>query len=80
MRVSILGAGAIAYGLAVYLAEAGHDPMLWSPSGKRTELTAKCHESEIVIEKLEFPPRSFGQAVLFGAPELSPANFSGNRL
>ena len=40
MRVSILGAGAIAYGLAVYLAEAGHDPMLWSPSGKRTEALA----------------------------------------
>jgi opine dehydrogenase len=41
MRVSILGAGAIAYGAAAYLAQAGHDPMLWSPSGKRTaELAA----------------------------------------
>ncbi|KLU21913.1 NAD/NADP octopine/nopaline dehydrogenase [Caballeronia mineralivorans PML1(12)] len=41
MRVSILGAGAIAYGTAAYLAQAGHDPMLWSPSGKRTrELAA----------------------------------------
>jgi opine dehydrogenase len=36
MRVSILGAGAIAYGAAAYLAQAGHDPMLWSPSGNRT--------------------------------------------
>jgi opine dehydrogenase len=36
MRVSILGAGAIAYGAAAYLARAGHDPMLWSPSGTRT--------------------------------------------
>lgn len=36
MRVSILGAGAIAYGAASYLAQAGHDPMIWSPSGKRT--------------------------------------------
>jgi opine dehydrogenase len=36
MRVSILGAGAIAYGTAAFLANAGHDPMLWSPSGKRT--------------------------------------------
>lgn len=36
MRVSILGAGAAAYGAAAYLAQAGHDPMLWSPSGKRT--------------------------------------------
>lgn len=36
MRVSILGAGAIAFGTAAYLARAGHDPMLWSPSGRRT--------------------------------------------
>lgn len=40
MRVSILGAGAIAYGLAAYLAKAGHDSMIWSPSGKRTEALA----------------------------------------
>ncbi|MER9344533.1 NAD/NADP octopine/nopaline dehydrogenase family protein [Mesorhizobium sp. M0323] len=40
MRVSILGAGAIAYGLAACLAEAGHDPMLWSPSGERTKALA----------------------------------------
>ncbi|MES0067967.1 NAD/NADP octopine/nopaline dehydrogenase family protein [Mesorhizobium sp. M0074] len=40
MRVSILGAGAIANGLAAYLAEAGHDPMLWSPSGERTKALA----------------------------------------
>ncbi|MER8972661.1 MULTISPECIES: NAD/NADP octopine/nopaline dehydrogenase family protein [unclassified Mesorhizobium] len=40
MRVSILGAGAIAYGLAACLAEAGHDPMLWSPSGERTKTLA----------------------------------------
>lgn len=40
MRVSILGAGAIAYGLAAFLAEAGHDPMLWSPSGERTKALA----------------------------------------
>lgn len=37
MRVSILGAGAIAFGLAAYLSANGHDPMLWSPSGKRTQ-------------------------------------------
>lgn len=40
MRVSILGAGAIAYGLAAYLAESGHSPMLWSPSGQRTKALA----------------------------------------
>ncbi|HEU0230253.1 MAG TPA: NAD/NADP octopine/nopaline dehydrogenase family protein [Burkholderiaceae bacterium] len=40
MRVSILGAGAIAFGTAAYLARAGHDPMLWSPSGRRTRALA----------------------------------------
>src|SRR5215211_2168878 len=40
MRVSILGAGAIAYGLAAYLAQAGHAPTLWSPSGERTKALA----------------------------------------
>lgn len=40
MRVSILGAGAIAYGLAAYLAKSGHIPKLWSPSGKRTAALA----------------------------------------
>ncbi|MER9529768.1 NAD/NADP octopine/nopaline dehydrogenase family protein [Mesorhizobium sp. M0309] len=40
MRVSILGAGAIAYGLAAYLAQSGHSPMLWSPSGHRTRTLA----------------------------------------
>jgi opine dehydrogenase len=36
LRVSILGAGAVAYGAAAYLARAGHDPLIWSPSGTRT--------------------------------------------
>lgn len=40
MRVSILGAGAIAYGLSAYLAEAGFSPLLWSPSGERTKALA----------------------------------------
>lgn len=40
MRVTILGAGAIAYGLAAFLADAGHDPLLWSPSGERTRSLA----------------------------------------
>lgn len=40
MRVSLLGAGAIAFGTAAYLAHAGHDPMLWSPSGNRTKALA----------------------------------------
>ncbi|MEP7456217.1 NAD/NADP octopine/nopaline dehydrogenase family protein [Phyllobacterium sp. SB3] len=41
MRVGILGAGAIAYGCAAYLADAGHSPVLWSPSGNRTRQLAE---------------------------------------
>ena len=41
MRVSILGAGAAAYGAAAQLSIGGHEPMLWSPSGQSTtELAA----------------------------------------
>lgn len=36
MRVAILGAGAVAYGNAALLCRDGHDPVLWSPSGRRT--------------------------------------------
>ena len=40
LRIGIAGAGAIAFGSAALLAENGHDPMLWSPSGGGTkELT-----------------------------------------
>ena len=35
MRIGILGAGSIAYGTAAFLAAAGHEPVLWSPSGAR---------------------------------------------
>ena len=40
LRVSILGAGAVAYGAAAFLARAGHDPLIWSPSGTRTAALA----------------------------------------
>jgi opine dehydrogenase len=40
LRVSILGAGAVAYGAAAFLARAGHDPLPWSPSAKRTAALA----------------------------------------
>lgn len=40
MRVSILGAGAAACGAAAQLSIMGHDPMLWSPSGRSTEALA----------------------------------------
>ena len=35
-RVGIAGAGAVAYGNAALLLQAGHDVMLWSPSSQRT--------------------------------------------
>jgi opine dehydrogenase len=41
MRVAILGAGSIAYGGAAFLSQQGHDPVLWSPSGKRGQALAK---------------------------------------
>jgi opine dehydrogenase len=34
MRIGIVGSGGIALGYAAWLAEEGHDPILWSPSGK----------------------------------------------
>jgi opine dehydrogenase len=41
VKVGIIGAGAVAYGSAAFLTEAGHEARLWSPSGERTrELAA----------------------------------------
>lgn len=37
MSVGIVGAGAVAFGAAAFLEQAGHRPILWSPSGKSTE-------------------------------------------
>lgn len=39
-RVGIVGAGAIAFGAAAYLEQAGHKPTLWSPSGNSTKRLA----------------------------------------
>lgn len=36
LRVGIAGAGAVAFGNAAFLEQAGHAVMLWSPSGERT--------------------------------------------
>lgn len=36
VRIGIAGAGSIAFGTAALLAENGHIPMLWSPSGEST--------------------------------------------
>lgn len=40
MRVGILGAGAAACGAAAQLSVLGHDPILWSPSGRSTTALA----------------------------------------
>lgn len=37
MRIAILGAGSIAFGMAAFLGQAGHAAVLWSPSGAGTE-------------------------------------------
>ena len=41
MRVAVLGAGSIAYGNAALLSSLGHEPVLWSPSGKSGQSIAK---------------------------------------
>lgn len=41
IRVGIAGAGSIAFGTAAVLHGAGHDPMLWSPSGTSTAALAR---------------------------------------
>ncbi|MFV0490375.1 MAG: NAD/NADP octopine/nopaline dehydrogenase family protein [Pseudorhodobacter sp.] len=40
-RIGIAGAGSVALGNAAFLEDAGHEVMLWSPSGKRTAELAK---------------------------------------
>jgi opine dehydrogenase len=41
MRIGIIGAGAIAFGSAAVLTQNGHQPVLWSPSGRRTAELAR---------------------------------------
>lgn len=43
MRVGIIGAGAIAFAIAAFLLQAGHEPLLWSPSGRSTTDLASGH-------------------------------------
>lgn len=59
MKVSILGAGGVAFGVAAFLKQTGHDPMLWSPSGKSTEVFSD-GKTPLVARgaiELEFIPR-----------------------
>lgn len=46
MRIGIVGCGGIALGYAAMLTEEGHDPVLWSPSGKSA---ANLHGSELDV-------------------------------
>lgn len=41
MRIAVLGAGSIAYGNAALLSSLGHEPVLWSPSGKSGQSIAR---------------------------------------
>ena len=41
MQVGIVGAGSIAFGMAAFLEQQGHNATLWSPSGERTKALAK---------------------------------------
>ncbi len=41
MKVGIVGAGSIAFGMAAFLEQQGHKATLWSPSGERTKALAK---------------------------------------
>lgn len=40
MKVGIVGAGSIAFGMAAFLEREGHAAILWSPSGERTKALA----------------------------------------
>ncbi|WP_038362979.1 NAD/NADP octopine/nopaline dehydrogenase family protein [Bosea sp. UNC402CLCol] len=63
MRVSILGAGAAACGAAAQLSAMGHDPMLWSPSGRSTEqLAAGAPLRATGAIEASFHPRIAGSA------------------
>ena len=54
----LAGAGSIAFGTAALIHESGHDPMLWSPSGKGTaELAAGASLTATGAVECSFSPR-----------------------
>jgi len=56
--VGLAGAGSIAFGTAALLHEAGHDPMLWSPSGNSTgELAQGLALTATGAVETQFSPR-----------------------
>lgn len=58
VKVGLAGAGSVAFATAALLCSHGHDPMLWSPSGKRTAALAS-GEPLVATKALEgtFHPR-----------------------
>jgi len=69
-NVGIAGAGAIAFGNAVFLEQLGHRAMIWSPSGRRTtELAAGAPLMATGAVEGSFHP-----AVAAGARELAEQN------
>ncbi len=57
VKVGIAGAGSIAFGTAALLHANGHDPMLWSPSGKGVEALAEAPLTATGAVEAEFSPR-----------------------
>jgi opine dehydrogenase len=57
VTVGIAGAGSIAFGTAALLRANGHDPMLWSPSGKGVEALAEAPLTATGAVEAEFSPR-----------------------
>ncbi|NJO37785.1 MAG: NAD(P)-binding domain-containing protein [Rhizobiales bacterium] len=67
MKVGIAGAGSVAFGCAALLEQAGHRPILWSPSGERTKALAA---GEPLVAEGAFLGK-FRPAIATGAEELA---------
>ncbi|TYC51299.1 NAD/NADP octopine/nopaline dehydrogenase [Rhodobacterales bacterium] len=70
MKVGIAGAGSIAFATAALLKQMGHEPMLWSPSGKGTAGLRETRELKATgAIELAFEP-----SIAADAAELATAN------
>lgn len=66
-RIGIAGAGSIAFGTAALLADRGHDPMLWSPSGAGTAALDGAPLTATGAVEARFAPRIAGSAAQLAA-------------
>jgi opine dehydrogenase len=66
MKVGIVGAGSIAFGMAAFLEREGHKATLWSPSGERTKALA-AGEPLVAVGAIE---GTFKPAIAANAEEL----------